>query len=224
MPYQHINQTIKQKGISLLEMMLVMVLFSILTVASILYYQSIQRNKKVNSAIELIQQLILAIDNYRHPMQYKIIDGVPQASDDDQTTADRQYYEGLDANLVAHSGFVPGQFLIEATSGKVSLHGGKATLQIITPWYTDKNKSLVTIKPTGTNLMAYQIQMSPIPNYACKTLKPRLETMRDSNAHCDERKYESVTCDGSGNNYNLTLETYPAGRLYCPNPEDSNNE
>lgn len=215
MLHQHINQIIKQKGVSLLEMMLVMVIFSILTVASILYYQSVQRNKKINSAITLVEQLTAVIDNYRHPMQYEIIDGVPQAQDDDQTTQDRLYYEGLSANLVANSGFVPGQFLNEVTQG--SGLRAKTTLEITTPWFTDDYNSLVKIIPVGTNLLAYQIQMYPIPNYACTTLASRLRKLRDSNAHCDQRGYEFVNCNSKGGGkYQLVLESEPAGRLYAP--------
>jgi type II secretory pathway pseudopilin PulG len=194
------NDREKQRGITLLEIMFVMIIATMITTAAFMYYGSVQRNKEINSAIQLIQQIIAAVDNYRHPIDIKYIDGIPQSEN-----AYKDYYQGLTTNVVANSGFIPQQYLQSGDSGEME------GLGITTPWF---GTSSIRIDPyyQGSYAIAYQIILSEIPNYACSTLERQLKTMRDSNAHCDARQYEKVTCDEN----TLTLRTYPAGRMYCP--------
>ncbi|MCE3239361.1 MAG: hypothetical protein K0R24_2342, partial [Gammaproteobacteria bacterium] len=113
-----------ERGITLLEIMFVMIIAAMITTAAFMYYGSVQRNQEINNAIQLIQQIITAVDNYRHPIDIEYIDGVPQSEN-----AYKDYYEGLNTNVVANSGFIPQQYLQSGDSGEME------GLGITTPWF-----------------------------------------------------------------------------------------
>lgn len=198
-------------GMTLFELMLVVILINLIIVVGFIYYDSVQRNKKLNAAIQLIEQLVTIIDNYPHPIQPKIVNGIPTSQ------AGSEIYTNLSASVVARSGFVPEQFLHDDNDGGQNPQG---ELNIITPWFTDDYQSFIEIGPGDSD--GYQIVLQPIPNYACVALASHLTSLRDTNTQCDAGQYAKITCeeDDDKDNSTLTINGYPAASLYCPDSED----
>lgn len=231
-----------QKGISLLETILVMVVASIVTLSVLLYYKNAQRNKLIDAGIKLIEQIIAAADNYQTPATIQNINGVPtivdtgtyDTNDDGSGGKQRHYltYSGINTNAIAQSGFIPEQYLYETDPGNAQQMGIKS------PWFSvsadGAYMGIVTVAfasdadeygQSGTSV-GYQIIFDKIPDYACVTLKDRITALKDTGNVCQNDnaiQLEKVTgCDEDEPNQ-LTIYSYPADSRYCDNESDNDN-
>ena len=219
-----------QQGLSLLESILVLVIASVITVATFLYYASAKRNKRINAAIMLTQQIITAADNYVTPAKVDNVDGVPTL---EQDTRSGPYftYAGINANVIAKSGLIPEKYIYIASTGGDNGQGEQTAVQfgIRTPWFVgplSDNSSIITIgfgrdeTQTGdssSDAPGYHIVFNHIPNYACATLKQRLAALETGDTHCQTTTaaLPSVTgCDKTTPNQ-LTLYRSPVGQWGC---------